>query len=237
MVRVWPPLRGGLVAAVVLGVGAAAAPTARGGWSTSVNGLGFGNVQVDVWCFPNAPPGAPNYTAVAGGFGAAAALGPGLAGCDPATTVAASIGVLWTSEHNGVAAGGDTIDSVDLYPLVTPTSPVATISLSVVGTVLDPETVLFTIDWSGSDAGTAQRLQWYSDDTLTTLLHEELRVGPFDEAFGVAVFNPIGMGGADTIVLVADGIATSVVPEPASLAPAGVAAAVGLAARRRFRPA
>lgn len=220
------------VAVAVAALVAVPAADARAGWSTTVNGVGFGSVQVDVWCFPNAPPGAPNHTAGAVGFGVGAALGPGLAGCNPATNVSASIGALWSSNHAGAAVGGDTISDVDLYPLVTPTSYIATITLAVSASITAPDTALFTVSWTGSDPGTAQRLRWYSDDSLTVLLAEELRVGPFGETFDKSVTNTGGLAG--DIVMVADGIATSTVPEPSALALAAVGAAgVGWARRRR----
>lgn len=191
-----------------------ATPRADAGWSTTVNGFGFGNVRVDVWCFPAAPPGPPTYTAVAAGFGASASLGPGLPGCDPATQVTASIGPLWQSQHAGIAANGDTIDAPDLLPYVVPTSALASIDLVTFGSIVDSDTAMFVIDWSGSDAGTAQRLRFYADESLSTLLHEELRYGAWDETITLVVDNPVGL--AEAIVMLADGLAVSV-PEPASL--------------------
>jgi hypothetical protein len=135
---------------------------------------------------------------------------------------------------NGFGYGEIFLDPDDLGGLVTPTLPVSGISLSITGAELSPTQAHFMVDWSGTDPGDAQRLRWYSytgtippgfigDNTelpswtsLSTLLRQDLRVGPWSESLSV------DLTGVDvsTIILAVNGVATSTaVPEPSEFVP------------------
>jgi len=171
-------------------------------------------------------------------------------GCNPATFIGLEGGVLWTWEGGGNGVGGDSVDwsqswingygfgRVELDPddgisgLVTPVSSTATTTLSVVGKILTPTLGMFTVDWMGSNQGTAQRIRWYEylgtippnfegDNTelpnwvsLSTLLREEIRVGPWDES--KMVFE-ISATNVNNIILATNGVAVSQIPEPSTL--------------------
>lgn len=234
-----------------------------------VNGLGLGAVKAEVWCFPNRPPFAPNAAnldagPLASAFipGPSGNLGPGgfvarPAGCNPATVAGGVNAVFWGHTSFNVGAGGDTAadGGADLFDYVTPTSELATASVSSLGEVVSANTVRFDIDWFASDPGVAQRIRaFYYDaelvfppdfdgeitslpdfDTLGTLLFDTgVRVGPYDESFSFEVTG----ANVDRILLYGEAIAVSV-PEPGSmvlLGLGGTALALG-SWRRRVRRA
>jgi hypothetical protein len=192
------------------------------------------------------------------------------AGCDPQTTIFLSGGSFWRWNGQQVAAGGDKVswtgswvngfgygtvvlDADDgLSGLVTPTSPVASGALAVSTTTLSPTEVLYSIAWSGSDLGVAQRLRWYEypttppgdyggfvgDNTalpgwssLASLRAEVTRVGPWSttESFLITAKD------ANNLILALGGIAVSV-PEPSTVALLCVGLVfAGVAAYRRRR--
>ena len=200
------------------------ANTARAGFAT-VNGFGNGLVTVNVWCYPAAPPALPTYTA----FGPnAATLGPNLPGCNPLTTISGTTAAFWQVNWKGVAGGGDIVDDSGLYPLVTPTSVVATVSADVTATILSSTTAEFDIHWFGSDEGTAAELSWYEGSTL---LLDLFRVGPWDETISVTITSS---GPIEDVELRSKVIATSVaVPEPSSLSLTCLGFFAGVVALRR----
>lgn len=217
--RIATLFRAGLVTGSLL---FATIPSAEG--SYSVNGFGFGTATVKVWCPPNAPPAAPNHFMTVTGFVPTVALGPGLAGCNPGTSGFVSAGSFWRANVAVTALGGDTVQWDHSLSLVTPTSPIATTSLSVDSMITSSTTVDFIIDWAGSDPGTAQHLKWF-DVTSTgspILLGEETRVGPWSEVdFVKTIVKPsggLGSGGEGFLLMVSDGVATSIIPEPSALA-------------------
>jgi hypothetical protein len=57
--------------------------------------------------------------------------------------------------------GGDVVDDPSLLSLVRRVSYEASGATDVSGEVISPNSALFTIQWSGSDAGVATRLSWY----------------------------------------------------------------------------
>lgn len=197
-------------------------PSAEG--SYSVNGFGFGTATVNVWCAPNAPPAAPNHTLSNTGFVPTVSLGPGLAGCNPNTSGFVSAGSFWRANVAVTALGGDTVQWDHSLSLVTPTSPMATTSLVVDSMITSPTTVSFIIDWAGSDPGTAQHLQWFdvTSPGSPILLGEEVRVGPWSQMdFVKTIVKPsggLGSGGEEFLLMVSDGVATSIIPEPSALA-------------------
>jgi hypothetical protein len=209
--------------------------------SYTVNGLGFGTATASVWCAPNAPPAAPNYSATSTGFVPTASFGPGLAGCNPNTSVFVSAGSFWRANTQAVALGGDTVAWDHSLSLATPTSPMATTFLDVTATLIDSFTVEFSIDWAGSDAGTAQHLQWFDMSGPTAvLLGEEVRVGPWSETdFIKTILFPGGgldTGGEEFLVMVSDGVAMSTIPEPSTFALAALGLA-GMSLKSRRKPA
>ena len=169
---------------------------------------------------------------------------------NPATFIKLRGNVLWSWSGGAVAAGGDTDDNVNLRPYVTPVSPVASTFLNVSGSIVSSTHADFTINWSGSDRGTAQELTWYQytgtippgftgDNTQlpnwsseSTLLESILRVGPWNETLTVDI---TGVN-VNQIILATSGIATSI-PEPASLLLLGIGAVgtLGYAWLRRSR--
>jgi hypothetical protein len=122
------------------------------------------------------------------------------------------------------ALGGDSLlDGIDILELVTPTSANASTSITVSGQVVNPTTAEFSVNWSGTDPGTAQRLRWYElsanpipggGEGEGTLLHEELRIGPWSEQWSI----PITAGDVMNILLMGDAVATTVL-EPAEPGP------------------
>ena len=217
----------------------AAIPSAEA--SYSVNGFGFGTATASVWCAPNAPPAAPNHTGTSTGFVPTKSFGPGLAGCNPNTSVFVSAGSFWRSNAQATALGGDTVAWDHSMSSVTPTSPVATTSLDVLATIIDPTTVEFNIDWAGSDAGTAQHLQWFdmSSPASPVFLGEEFRIGAWSETdFIKTITMPsggLGSGGEEFLVMLSDGVATSIperVPEPSTFA-LGALGLLGMSWTRR----
>ena len=220
--------QGALVASVVLAQAAALVAVRQAeAWSYRVNGYGWGTVTVKVWCWPNAPPAAPSYSAGGGpGFGATASLGPGLPGCNPLTRVRRTNGALWQNSGPWVAGGGDTVGGHDLYPLVTPTSLVADGDLDVAASILSSTSAMFTITWHGSDPGVAAHLEWYEGGTL---LADKLRIGPWSETIFVAITS---IGPIEDVEMVASGVATSL-PEPGTLALLGLGLAPVLRRSRR----
>ncbi|MCC6321547.1 MAG: hypothetical protein IT438_08965 [Phycisphaerales bacterium] len=217
-----------LGAVVVSACGAAMISSPALGWgNSSVNGFGFGTAEVRVWCAPNAPPAAPNHFVSNGPmFGPSASLGPGLAGCNPATFGSLTGGGLWRWNVASSALGGDVVDGYDLYPLVTPTSFSASASLVTSGSVLSSSSAMFTISWSGSDMGTAQRLRWLEPDG--SLIREELRVGPWSETFTALITSSFPI---EEIRLETCGVVTSI-PSPGG---AILLALAGFAIPRRRR--
>jgi hypothetical protein len=221
-----------LFAVLFIGTLSAFMPGRADAYSFSVNGFGFGNVQVFVWCYPNAPPAPATYTAGTGNqFGASASLGPGLVGCNPATQISSSNGGLWQNDTNWTSAGGDTVDDHSLLGLVTPTSPLASGSLTISGSVTSSTTADFTISWSGSDAGVAAHLAWYEGGTL---LSDELRVGAWSEMFSKTITST---GPIEDVVLIATGVAVSTVPIPPAvwLFTTGLLGLLGISRRRAAR--
>ena len=180
--------------------------------SGEVNGFGYGTATVNIWCAPNAPPAAANFTQSQTGFVPTASLGPGLAGCNPNTSGFLSGGSLWRWNQQKVSMGGDTVDDHSLLPFVTPTSTLASGTVSVIGDPTSSSSALFTISWSGSDPGVAAHLAWYEG---TTLLYELLRVGPWSETIGVSITST---GPIEDVVLRASGAAVSLVAVPAPAA-------------------
>jgi hypothetical protein len=187
-------------------------------FSTAVNnGLGFGTVSVSVWCFPNAPPAAPSFAAFAGpGFFSSAALGPAIPGCNPATTISGANNVLWNTTWGWVAGGGDSVagDGEDLFPFLTPSSTLATGSLSVGGTVINDTTVEFKGSYSLSDPGVGIRISWFSE--ANPMIGGELlfKVGGASSDFDVMAVDPMGTADVELKTEVA---ALSLTPEPASI--------------------
>ncbi len=216
----------GILASAALAL-AALSGTAHG-WDGAINGFGNGFVSVSVWCFPNSPPAAPTYTSLASGDNPTASLGPNLPGCNPLTQIKLSgePGLFNRYQGSATAGGGDIVDSAELFPLVTPTSPVAFIGLSVITMPTSPTSADYMISWGGSDMGTAQRLRWRTPSG--DLLHEELRVGPWSDDFTVPISTPFPW---ESIVLESQGIATST-PTPGAAALLGLG---GLLATRRRR--
>lgn len=205
----------------------AAVPERAEAYSWTVNGIGWGNATVNVWCWPNAPPAAPNFTAGgAAGFNVSRSLGPGLPGCNPVTEVSSANGALWQNETSWKAGGGDTVDDHSLLPLVTPSSALATGSLVVAATTTGPTSADFFVTWSGSDPGVASHLAWYEGPSL---LHSELRVGPWsDVGYLVSITSA---GPIEDVELRGSGIAVTL-PEPATLS---LLALGGLVVTRRRR--
>lgn len=201
--------------------------------SGEVNGFGFGTATVNIWCAPNAPPAAPNFTQSQTGFVPTAMLGPGLAGCNPNTSGFLSGGSLWRWNQQVVSMGGDTVDDHSLLPLVTPTSTLASGSVSVIGNPVSSSSASFLISWSGSDPGVAAHLAWYEGSTL---LYELLRVGPWSETISVSITSSESI---EDIVLRASGAAVSLtsVPVPAAIWLLGSGLLVFINATRRKKAA
>ncbi len=188
-------------------------PPARA--SHIVDVLGIGSITGRVWCaqtvFP--PPGPATHGPVTSiGQNVALFLGPLLRGCAPITEASGTNGPFWRMRSLSIAGPFDIArdDTDDLFDLIMPVSPLAVTEVSVFGEILSPNQARFFIDWFGSDSGTAQRLQWFEG---TTLLDEELRVGPWNES--AANGNPLevlitSVGDIGSVILVNDSIAAAV---------------------------
>lgn len=195
-----------------------------------VDGFGFGSITSEVWCAPNAPPAlSSNAGFAAGGPVLASIVGPGLAGgCNAATAAGGTNAPLWTMTSVSIAGGGDTATDVgDLFSFVTPVSSLATTELSVIGEILSSNQASFSLNWSGSDSGTAQRLRWFEG---TTLLHEELRFGAWNESLQVLITST---GDINLVDLSSESLAVSV-PEPLTLLGAGTALGFGTFFKREL---
>ena len=201
-------------------------PPARA--SHIVDAFGLGSITARVWCaktvFP--PPGPATHGPVTSiGLNVALFLGPLLPGCSPITEASGTNGPFWSMTTLSRAGPFDVArdDATDLFDLIVPVSPLAVTALSVFGEIINANQARFFIDWFGSDAGTAQRLQWFEG---TTLLDEELRVGPWNESS--ANGNPLevlitSVGDIESVILVNDNIAAAV-PEPSFLVLFGIGA-------------
>jgi hypothetical protein len=159
---------------------------------------------------------------------------------------------LWNWTGASAAAGGDKVSWAGSWingfgygtvtldpglPAVTPTSPLASISLAV--SAVGPASggvgpVTYTVTWSGTDPGTGQILRWYdyggsstgfsgpgTDNTdlpgwssLSTLLEEIDRIGPWSET----LMRTFTVAAGHEIILAVNGVAASIVPEPGTLA-------------------
>ena len=210
-------------------------------WAT--NGFGGGAVKLSVWCGIDPTRFAPSAVAFDVGAFAATATIPGTvprpAACNAGTTGFSNNRAGWRHDSVLNPLGGDSLhDGIDILYLVTPTSANASTSITVSGQVVNPTTAEFSVNWSGTDPGTAQRLRWYelsvspipgggdsqnmpSLSSQGALLHEELRIGPWSEQ----VLIPITAGDVTNILLVGDAVATTVLepaepgPEPIPLDP------------------
>lgn len=201
--------------------------------SYSVNGLGNGTATASIWVHPNAPPNPPTATStVTGSVPTTGFNPPPVPGSNPLTQVFVSAGSFWRANTVAQAAGGDTVAWDHSLSLITPTSPVAMTSLSVDSMFTGPTSVDFLISWSGSDAGTAQHLQWFDATSpgSPVLLDEEIRVGPWSETFVKTISMPGLLPDGSNLLMFSDGAATSI-PEPMSLTV--VAGAATLLIRRR----
>jgi hypothetical protein len=205
------------------------------------------------------------HTAVGTGLNPTASLGPGLAGCNSATKINLTGGPFWTWTGAATAAGGDRVSwarswvngfgygQVTLDPntlVVTPVSPEASITFSVSTTDVTSTSLHYTITWSGTDAGTAESFAWYSYagtvgssfvgdntdlpnwSTLSNLLATDTQHGPWSETLQGTLQFPEG----DEVILAVNGVAASIVPEPATWAMmlAGFAG-LAFAGRRAWR--
>ena len=247
------PLRG--VIALILAIFTCALSVeARAGWTRSWrNAIGYGRVDLDVTCANGATANALDI-----GFGAAESIppAPGFgvgvplpAGCTPGTFIRLRlVDGFWQVNGGQNALAGDTTDNVDLRPFVTPVSSAASTDLDVFGAIVSPTEADFTINWSGSNRGTAQLLTWYEysgtvpsdfrgDNTelpnwssLSHFLHDEFRVGPWSESITI----PITATNVNNIIIAFSGIAVSAVPEPNTLALFGLSA-LGLVGYRRWQ--
>src|SRR5262249_9599678 len=187
------------------------------------NGNGTATASVAVWCYPNRPPNPRNYFASFTGPAPSAFAAPGLAGCDPRTFISvagvANQGFRWS----GFAGSGDTVayDGTDLLPFVTPTSSEVSVSGEISFTMLDTTHLAFHESLSESDAGAAERLEWFDEnDPLQEVeLGEMLIEGPFDGSIDDIIFAPHGV---DELRFQFDAIAVSAVPEPSTLMLLGV---------------
>ena len=190
-------------------------------------------------------------------------------GCDANTFIALAGGPLWTWKGGGNGVNGDKVDwskswinglgygqvlldpNDSLDSAITAVSQNASISLDVSAIQTSPTTATFTIEWSGSDLGTAQHLRWYEYtgpapdqtlfegdntelpnwDSLSMLVHEEFRVGPWDETIFVDINASTNMS---NIILSVNGVAASIVPIPASawLFGSAVAGLIGFKRRK-----
>ncbi len=208
-------------------------PVRSGAASWTGNGFGFGTVSASIWCPPAAPPGAPTATATATGFGVAVGVGPGV--CAPpaaGTSASASNGAFWQGAAAATAVGGGSAGGPEeLVPLVTPTSPSASASLSLFGTDIGTG-VAFTLFWSLSDAGTAARVRFFSG---LTLVDEITHVGAFSLGEGLTILGDPASISVEGLVLATSIPGHQPVPEPASVSLAVIGLGMGLFLTRRRR--
>jgi hypothetical protein len=179
-----------LMALVIAGAcGAATAPATA--WESTINGQGQGHVDGHVWCFPNRPPNQPTF--VQHTDQPSINMGPGLSTCNQLTLIHQLGSIRWRQQSQFRAAAGDTVDWHSMLPFVTPSSPVAVGFLDVSAVVLNPSTANFTVTWSGSDPGVAMHLGWFDPATTPpTLLHQEMRIGPWSETIVITIVSSPG---------------------------------------------
>src|SRR5262245_13663317 len=158
------------------------------GWEGTINGRGeHGEAHAKVWCFPNRPPNQPSF-AQNNLQQHLVNLGPDLPLCRPFTQVHSQAGVRWRQVSNFQANGGDTVDWHSMLPFVTPSSTMALGSLDVMAVVNSPTSATFRVEWFGSDPGVAMHLGWFDPVTTPpTLLHEEMRIGPWSETIFITI--------------------------------------------------
>lgn len=188
--------------------------------SYSVNGLGNGTATASIWVHPNAPPAPPTASSTVSGFVPTTGFNPPpVPGSNPLTTVFVSAGSFWRANTVATAAGGDTVAWDHSLDVITPTSPVASTNLVVDSVMISPTTVNFVISWSGTDAGTAQHLQWFdvTSPGSPILLGDEFRVGPWSETFTRTITMPGLLPDGSNLLMASDGAATSLLPEPMTL--------------------
>jgi hypothetical protein len=132
---------------------------ALAGASWSANGFAYGTVTANVRC----SRGGYSYWNKTG-FRVSVSI-PGTVSrpsdCSRSTSASAKITGPWSGEAKCNPGPGDGCDLKTLDGLVTPVSPNASTTLSIVGKKISPTTVEFTVSWKGSDAGTAQRVNWF----------------------------------------------------------------------------
>jgi len=230
---------------VVVGMIISHAQPAWAGWTGSMNGSGYGLAQVNVTSstlksntvattVTNFPSAAMTNT-VGYVFG-----GPLPSGASKATVarILGQAGYIWKSTT--VAKNGDKTDNSSLSNYVTASSIAASTTLEVVSCIIDTNAsngcppgqalYIFYWNWSGSDNGTAQRLQWWQiDGQLPPDFNGDFTTLPgyvlIDERFGLQPSEcdgpcPPGFFGRnsasfcatndpDQVFLVTDGIAVS----------------------------
>ena len=168
----------GIRYALVLGIILSHGPVALAGWTGSMNGTGFGKAIVNV----TSSTIKTNQVVTPNVQGPSAAMKPTTGytygGALPSGASSATLarikglpGYIW--QPTTTAANGDKTDNSELNYYVTPTSPLATTSLEVLGVTIETNSpacnpgealYTFTWHWSGSDAGTAQMLKWVEYD-------------------------------------------------------------------------
>jgi hypothetical protein len=192
-------------AAAIAG-GAGCVPHAQA-WEATLNGLGQGTMQAQVWCAPNRPPQSPSiqeFTQNPPNI----QIGPGLPLCGAGTRIQNQVIPTqgWFQHTQFDAIGGDTVDWHSMLPYVTRVAPTATGTLDVTSLITGPNTATFTVIWSGSNAGVAMHLGWFEG---TTLLHEELRVGPWSETLTIPITS---VGDIQAVKFESSGAAVTLLP-------------------------
>jgi hypothetical protein len=159
--------------AVITGLAICLSPSARAGWTGSMNGVGFGKAVINV----TSSTRNSNSVATATMNNPSAAMtntpgyvygGPLPKGASPLTVarIKGMSGYVW--QATTTSTNGDSTDQSELAPYVTPTASAATTTLEVIYyTLYDFGQTYYEIDWhwTGSGPGTAQAIKFYEYDS------------------------------------------------------------------------